>query len=159
MRTILILLVASLSYAIAAPKADASKKEIIWDTSAFEGIAFGIDDEEKLKDEALRTHKVILVVFLSSNRMSVKLEKEVLSQPEFLKYAKYRFLIIKAEHLQHVSQPEATRAKVKAFCQKYNVKSFPTVLVLTPKMELVARTGYRAGGAEKFIDYLKHVLE
>jgi len=42
---------------------------------------------------------------------------------------------------------------------KYGVRGFPTVLVMTPDGEVFGKTGYRPGGAEPYIEHLNEMLE
>jgi len=42
---------------------------------------------------------------------------------------------------------------------KYGIRGFPTVLVMTPDGEVFGKTGYRPGGAEPYIEHLNGMLE
>ena len=42
---------------------------------------------------------------------------------------------------------------------KYGIRGFPTVLVMTPDGEVFGKTGYRPGGAEPYIKHLDEMLE
>ncbi len=42
---------------------------------------------------------------------------------------------------------------------KYGIRGFPTVLVMTPDGEVFGKTGYRPGGAEPYIEHLEEILE
>ena len=42
---------------------------------------------------------------------------------------------------------------------KYGIRGFPTVLVMTPDGEVFGKTGYRPGGAEPYIEHLNEMLE
>lgn len=43
--------------------------------------------------------------------------------------------------------------------EKYGIRGFPTVLVMTPDGEVFGKTGYRPGGAEPYIKHLNEMLE
>ncbi|MCH2102661.1 MAG: thioredoxin family protein [Planctomycetes bacterium] len=42
---------------------------------------------------------------------------------------------------------------------KYGIRGFPTVLVMTPDGEVFGKTGYRPGGAEPYVKHLDEMLE
>ena len=42
---------------------------------------------------------------------------------------------------------------------KYGIRGFPTVLVMTPDGQVFGKTGYRPGGAEPYIEHLNGMLE
>ncbi|MDE0892649.1 MAG: hypothetical protein OSB14_10750 [Planctomycetota bacterium] len=42
---------------------------------------------------------------------------------------------------------------------KYGVRGFPTVLVMTPDGQVFGKTGYRPGGAEPYIEHLDEMLK
>ncbi len=46
----------------------------------------------------------------------------------------------------------------KELQEKYGVRGFPTVLVMTPDGEVFGKTGYRPGGAEPYIEHLDEIV-
>jgi thioredoxin-related protein len=38
---------------------------------------------------------------------------------------------------------------------KYGIRSYPTVLLLDSKGKVLLKTGYRRGGPQKYVDFLK----
>jgi thioredoxin-related protein len=43
-------------------------------------------------------------------------------------------------------QPKDLKAQNKALSEKYGIRGFPTILVLSPEGELIEKTGYQRGG-------------
>ena len=158
MKFILLLTLAFLT-AIAADS-NTPEKKADEPMSGLESILFNADNEEKLFDEALRTHKTVFAVFLGTNTMSMRFEKEILSKPGFQKYAKNNLLILKVKlKLQTNGQHHTEeRAKFDAVCRKYNIGGLPAAILISPKREILVRTGYRAGGPEKYIEHIKYML-
>ena len=126
--------------------------------SGMESILFDTDNEDKLFDEALRSHRTVFAVFLGVNTLSMKLEQEVLSKPEFQKYAKNNLLIYMVKRQVNGQHHTEERVKFDAVCRKYNVRGLPAVILISPKREILVRTGYRAGGPEKYIEHIKYML-
>ncbi|NQT92016.1 MAG: hypothetical protein HQ559_04580, partial [Lentisphaerae bacterium] len=46
----------------------------------------------------------------------------------------------------------------EALAKKYNVSGFPTVLLLDAKGKVLARTGYRKGGAAAYVKHIQELL-
>lgn len=51
------------------------------------------------------------------------------------------------------------KAQNKRLMQTYGVEGFPTVLILDAGGKVIARTGYRKGGAGAYVDHLKNLLK
>ncbi len=41
--------------------------------------------------------------------------------------------------------------------KKYGVRGFPTILLLSPEGKLLGKTGYKAGGAEAYVEHIKEL--
>ena len=156
MKYILLLTLAFLTAIAAEP--NTAEKKADEPMSGLESILFDADNEDKLFDEALRTHRTVFAVFQGTNTMSMRFEKEILSKPEFQKYAKNNLLILKVKLQTNGQHHTEGRAKFDAVCRKYNVRGLPAAILISPKREILVRTGYRAGGPEKYIEHIKYML-
>jgi len=121
------------------------------------GESAWLDDFEAAKQAALKEGKIILANFSGSDWCGwcIKLDKEVLSKKEFADFAAEKLVLFNADFPDDRELPEKTTEQNKALAVKYNVKGFPTVLLLDAKGGEIARTGYRAGGAAAYIEHLK----
>lgn len=89
----------------------------------------------------------------------IKLEKEVFSKNAFKNYAKDHLVLVLADFPRNKSnQSEKLQKQNQALSEKYNVGGFPTVFILSPDGNLIAKTGYQAGGPEAYVDYIKNVI-
>ncbi len=48
--------------------------------------------------------------------------------------------------------------KNKQLQKKYDIRGYPTVVVLDPTGQQIAITGYRAGGGSSYSDHLKQIV-
>jgi protein disulfide-isomerase len=126
-----------------------------------EAHAGWVTDFEAAKKEAAERNVPILADFSGSDWCGwcIKLDGEVFSREEFRKYAKDNLVLFLADFPAAKPQSEELKKQNKELAEKYGVRGFPTVLLLDAKGEVLARTGYRRGGAEAYVEYLKEMLE
>jgi len=116
-----------------------------------------LDDYEAALKKAAAENKHIIVDFSGSDWCGwcMRLDKEVFSTEAFRKGAadKYVLLMIDSPRDQSLLTPEAAKQNPELI-QKFGVRGFPTVIVLDPTGKPVFRTGYKAGGPEKYLNML-----
>jgi len=107
---------------------------------------------------AKKAEKDLFVDFTGSDWCGwcIKLHDEVLGFDEFVNEAQKDYVLVSLDF----PRGEEAKAKVpdpernEELAQKYGIQGFPTVLLMTPDGQVYGRTGYQAGGVEK---YLKHL--
>jgi len=88
----------------------------------------------------------------------IKLDKEVFSQNEFKEFAKGNLVLFMADFPREKKLEEKIRKQNDALMKKYNVEGFPTVLLLDAEGKVLARTGYKPGGAAAYVEHLKKLI-
>ena len=89
----------------------------------------------------------------------IKLHKEVLSQKAFLDYAKDNLVLVLIDFPRRKAQSPEEKRQNAALARQFNVRGYPTVLLISPEGKILAKTGYRRGGARAYVQYLKGVLK
>ncbi|OGS34063.1 MAG: hypothetical protein A2283_22145 [Lentisphaerae bacterium RIFOXYA12_FULL_48_11] len=89
----------------------------------------------------------------------VILEKEVFSKTEFNKFAKENMVYVLVDFPRQKKQSEKLKEQNSELAKKYDVQGFPTVIILSPEGDLVGRTGYQEGGAKKYVEHLKEMID
>lgn len=109
-------------------------------------------DFEQAQAAARAQNKPMLLDFTGSDWCGwcIKLDKEVFSQPEFKAYAAESLVLVELDFPKRKPQSAAIQAQNEALAEKYGIRGFPTILLLTPEGELIERTGYMRGGAATF---------
>lgn len=122
-------------------------------------IAWGTDFARAM-EVAKASGRPVLVDFSGSDWCGwcIKLDEEVFSQPEFVRYATNAFVMFQADFPQRKAVPEATKRQNEELAAQYGVEGFPTVLILAPDGKVLARTGYQPGGPAAYVAYLKNVV-
>jgi thioredoxin-related protein len=117
-------------------------------------------DFAKAKTQAERQGRFLLVDFSGSDWCGwcKKLDREVFSQNDFKEYAKDNLMLVLIDFPRNEKRPAKEAEQNQALAREYKVRGYPTVLLLLPNGEEVARTGYQEGGAAQYIEHLKGLL-
>ena len=101
---------------------------------------------------AKSTNRPLLLAFIGTDWSisSLKLDREVFDQAEFADNSKYNFLLCKVHFYQTQERAPETIRQNEELATKYNVKEFPTVIVLSPDGRELGRLGYTPGGVKAF---------
>jgi len=113
------------------------------------------------QEVAKKEKKVLFVDFSGSDWCGwcIKLHKEVLSQKAFLDYAKDNLVLVLIDFPRKSAQTPEEKQQNNALAKQFGIRGYPTVLLLSPEGEVIARTGYRRGGAEAYVKFLKSKLK
>ena len=118
-----------------------------------------LTDFELAKQKSEEEQLPMLVNFTGSDWCPYckKLEKEVFSQPEFANYVKENFILLKIDFPQNHPLASDILNLRKELAEKYKIKEFPAVVFLSKNGEFILKTGYREGGVNAYISFLKIV--
>ena len=86
------------------------------------------------------------------------MDREVFSQKVFKEFAADNLVLVELDFPRGKEQSEDLKAQNKALSEKYGIRGFPTILVLSPEGELIEKTGYQRGGAEAYVAHIKEIL-
>ncbi len=117
-----------------------------------------IDDYEAAAKKAAAENKKILAVFSGSDWCiwCKRLEQEVFAHKEFTEEAGKTFVLLYLDSPQSENLvSKKVREQNRKLVEKYGIRGFPTVLVLSAQGDVEGKTGYKAGGAEKYVKHLK----
>jgi protein disulfide-isomerase len=117
-------------------------------------------DFEAAQAKAAAEQKPMLLDFTGSDWCGwcIKLDKEVFSQEAFQNYAAEALVLVELDFPRAQGQSEELKAQNKALAEKYGIRGFPTILILSPEGELIEKTGYRRGGAESYVEHIMGIL-
>ncbi len=118
-------------------------------------------DFDHALSSAEKTKKYMLVYFSGSDWCGwcKKLDKEVFSNSKFKTYARRNLICIQLDFPRKKTQSKKLREQNRELAMKFGVRGYPTVFVISPRGDLVARTGYQAGGAESYVEHLRGFIE
>jgi len=120
---------------------------------------------DKAKKVASAEHKNILLVISGSDWClpCIKLEKEILTQPDFVTYATTNLVIINADFPKRKKNKAKISNIVKSqnekLFEKYNKNGyFPFVAVLTSKGELMGDLGYLNVSPKAYAQHIEYII-
>ena len=141
--------IALAAVALVATCISAAATDIVW-----------LDDFGQAKKIAAEKKLTILADFSGSDWCGwcIRLDKEVFSQEAFKSYANKNVILFVADFPSHKKLASAVTEQNKKLADEYKVEGFPTVLLLNADGKVMARTGYKPGGAEAYVEHLKGLI-
>ena len=101
---------------------------------------------------ARSTKRPLLLAFIGTDWSisSLKLDREVFDQADFADNSKYNFVLCKLHFYQTRERSPETVRQNEELATRYDVREFPTVVVLRPDGREIGRLGYIPGGVTAF---------
>jgi len=114
-------------------------------------------DLPKAQAQAKTEKKLVMLDFTGSDWCGwcIKLNKEVFSKPEFAEYAKKNLVAVEVDFPNKKKLSAAQKQANDALAKKYEIKGYPTIIVLNSEGKKVGELGYQAGGPKAFIAELE----
>lgn len=118
------------------------------------------EDFEKASSEAKTSGKYLLLNFSGSDwcPWCVKLDSEILSHDAFKTFANENLVCVSVDFPRKKYQSQERKAENKKLMEKFRVRGFPTIIILSPDGKLIGTTGYRRGGPERYVAHLKEII-
>ena len=119
------------------------------------------EDFEAARQQAAKEGKLILIDFSGSDWCGwcKKMDEEVFSQDRFVREVTKKFVLVMVDSPRDKSMLSAlARKQNQKLTEKYEVRGFPTVVIVNPDGEKVkSHSGYRKGGPQGYIKYLREL--
>lgn len=131
-------------------------------STAFSAGENWMTDFEAAKETAAKENKALLVDFTGSDWCGwcIRLVKEVFSHDEFKTGVEDGFVLVEIDYPRDKTGMTAeTIAQNEELKEKYSIKGYPTILLMDAKGRPFAKTGYREGGPEKYVENLEQLLQ
>lgn len=85
----------------------------------------------------------------------MRLQKEILTTPEFARYASENLVLLELDFPRSKSQPAALKKQNETLAARFQIQGFPSVMVLDANGKTVGQLGYQEGGPAPFVKRLK----
>ncbi len=115
-----------------------------------------VTDYDEAFVKARNENKHVLINFTGSDWCGwcKRLDREVFNQQEFKEYASENLVLLKLDFPRRTPQPKDVKLRNQRYAQEFGVRGFPTILIAQANQNVVLRTGYKAGGAEQYIEHI-----
>lgn len=130
---------------------------------AYAGGEGWFDDFDEAVKVAKAEKKDLFVDFTGSDWCGwcIKLDSEVFSHEEFMTGVKDKFVLVALDY------PRSDEAKAKVpdpernaeLVQKYNVRGYPTILLMNSDGIVYGQTGYKEGGPTAYVEHLDEMIK
>ena len=126
--------------------------------SSEESKKIWLTDVSQAIEESKVSGKPIFVFFTGKEWCSwcKKLERQVLSKEGFINYAKENLVLLELDF------PRGRRnlpQKQIELARKFNIKGYPTVILMDSSTKKIAKTGYEAMSPEQYVEHVKALLK
>ena len=110
--------------------------------------------------EAASTGKPVLADFTGSDWCvyCTRLKSEVFDQDQFIEWANNNVVLLELDYPRRIRQSAEIRNQNAELAKRYQIESYPTVLLLAPNGEVLGRTGYVKGGPQAWIPVVDSML-
>lgn len=119
------------------------------------------EDFEAAKQQAAKEGKLILMDFSGSDWCGwcKKMDEEVFTKDRFVREASKKFVLVSVDSPSDKSILSAlARKQNRELAETYKVRGYPTVVIVDPDGKEVKRhSGYRAGGPNGYMKYLREL--
>jgi protein disulfide-isomerase len=118
-----------------------------------------LTDFEKAQAAAKAEHKLLLLDFTGSDWCGwcKILQKEVFSQPEFQEYAAKNLVLMTIDFPRAKPLSAEVRKQNQTLAQRFEIRGFPTIVVLDSDGKPIGMLGYQPGGPQAFIKELNQL--
>ncbi len=133
--------------AAAAPaSAAAAGPRLVWATNYRAAVA-----------QAKEQDRHVFLFFTGSDWCGwcMKLNQEILSTPEFARYAQEKLVLVEVDFPRGKSQSAELKKQNATLQRIFEIEGYPTVVVLDKAGRAVGRLGYQEGGPGPFVKALK----
>jgi len=89
----------------------------------------------------------------------IKLNNEVFNKSDFKDYARKNLILVEVDFPRKKKQKKTLENQNADLALKYGIRGYPTIIILAPDGTFVAKTGYKRGGAEKYVAHLEKLID
>lgn len=120
-----------------------------------------LDDYEQAVNESKSTSKPILLLFTGTGWCAYcdKLEEEVLTTPDFARAVGNKFIFVKINYPTPDNLSPKLAAQHKQLQDKYDIRGFPSVILIDSQQKQMGQTGYRSGGGQSYAQHLQKIVQ
>jgi thioredoxin-related protein len=115
-----------------------------------------IEDFGKAEAIARQQKRYIFIAFTSMDggEWSKKIFDEIFETEAFKDYARHHLVLVKLDFPTATTQPETLKTQNRTLAERFNIRGFPTVVVLNAQGKKLGESKYMKGGPDAFLKQL-----
>ena len=119
-----------------------------------------LTDSATAYQRARTENKPILFNFTGSDWCGwcMRLQSEVFSHPEFEAFAKDNLVLVEVDFPKSKAQAPSQIKANASLASGFNIRGYPTILLVDGQGKIIGRTGYQPGGPRMYIAELQRIL-
>lgn len=120
-----------------------------------------LTDYDQALKQAAAENKPVVINFTGSDWCGwcIRLDKEVFSQAEFVDYANQNLVLLKLDFPREKELPAAEKEQNARLAKQYQIRGYPTILVLDSQAKQIGKLGYQKGGPSNWIAALEKITK
>lgn len=87
-----------------------------------------------------------------------RLEEEVFDTPDFAALSKDKFIFVKIDFPLYTALSQQLSSQNKQLKKRFDIRSFPTIVIIDPQEQQIGTTGYRPGGGSQYAAHLDKLI-
>jgi len=119
-----------------------------------------LEDFAIAKKQAVERNMPILMYFTGSDWCPpcMQLDRDVFSKQIFKEWADQNVVLLKLDFPHRILQSPDQQRHNERIRDDFRVEGYPTIILIDSKGNRIAQTGFRRGGAKKYITHLEGLL-
>jgi protein disulfide-isomerase len=120
-----------------------------------------LSDYNTARTIAAQSDRFVFLAFtdMAEGEWSRKMEEEILQTTEFQRYARKNLVLVRIDFSPSTTRPEAQAAQDRTLADLFNVRGFPTIVVINPLGQKLLDAKYMKGGPGPFLHELDPILQ
>jgi hypothetical protein len=120
-----------------------------------------LTDYDVARTISAQSDRCIFLVFTDMDQgdWSRKMDKEIFETPQFKQYARKNLVLVRVDFSPSTTRPEALSNQNKTLADLFNIRGFPTVVVVNPLGQKLIDSKYMKGGPTAFLSELDPILQ
>lgn len=120
-----------------------------------------LTDYNVAKAISAQSDRCIFLAFtdMDEGDWSRKMDDEIFQSPQFRQYARKNLVLVRLDFSPSTTRPAHLSAQNKALADLFNIRGFPTVVVVNPLGQKLLDSKYMKGGPTAFLGELDPILQ
>jgi thioredoxin-related protein len=120
-----------------------------------------LSDYNTARTIAAQSDRFIFLAFtdMAEGEWSRRMEEEIFQATQFQQYARKNLVLVRIDFSPSTTRPEAQAAESKTLADLFNIRGFPTVVVINPLGQKLLDSKYMKGGPAPFLRELDPILQ